>query len=54
MEGSGRTTITVSKETKDRFLKFVGAPKRFPGADEAMQALLDRNKSEDGKEHGTV
>ena len=54
MEGSGRTTITVSRETKDRFLEFIGAPKRFPGADEAMRALLDQYKSEDGKEHGAV
>ena len=54
MEGSGRTTITVSRETKDRFLEFIGAPKRFPGADEAMTALLDKFESEDGKEHGAV
>jgi hypothetical protein len=45
MEGSERTTITVSRKTKDRFLRFIGAPKRFQGADAAMKALLDRYES---------
>lgn len=42
MEGNGRTTITVSRKVKNRFLKFIGAPKRYSSADEALVALLDR------------
>ena len=42
MEGEGRTTITVSRKVKNRFLKFIGAPKKYTSADEALVALLDR------------
>ena len=52
MEGGKRATIMVSRETKTRFLKFIGIPKRFENADEALRVLLDKSKSEDGKEHG--
>jgi len=54
MECEGRTTITVSRAVKDRFLGFIGAPKKFSSADEALIALLDQYESEDGKEHGSV
>lgn len=47
MGGVRRTTITVSRVIKDRFLGYVGAPKRFSSADEALAALLDLA---DGKE----
>ena len=49
MEGEGRTltTITVSRAIKDRFLDFVGAPKRFRNADQAMTALLDNFENKD-------
>jgi len=46
-EQGERTTITVSRSVKDRFLEFVGAPKRYVNADEALVALLD---SFEGKE----
>jgi hypothetical protein len=57
MEGEGRTTttITVSRAIKDRFLDFVGAPKRFKNADLAMTALLDNYENKDrGKLEETV
>ncbi len=58
MEGEGRTTttITVSSAVKDRFLEFVGAPKRFKNADLAMIALLDNYEAKDarGKQEETV
>jgi len=41
MEGEGRTTIGVSREVKARFLRFIGLPKRYPSADEALVALLN-------------
>ena len=41
MNGGAKTTITVSRVVKDRFLAFVGAPKRYPSADEALVALLN-------------
>ncbi len=51
MEGEGRTTttITVSSAVKDRFLEFVGAPKRFKNADLAMTALLDNYENKDSR-----
>jgi predicted metal-dependent hydrolase len=47
MEREGRTTITVSRSIKDRFLEFVGAPKRFGNADEALTTLLDSYETKD-------
>jgi len=47
MEREARTTITVSRSIKDRFLEFVGAPKRFENADEALTALLDNYDGKD-------
>lgn len=42
MGGSDRTTITVSRKVKNRFLRFVGAPKKYDSADEALVALMDK------------
>jgi hypothetical protein len=46
-EREERTTITVSRSIKDRFLEFVGAPKRYDNADEALTTLLDNFESKD-------
>ena len=58
MEGEGQrlTTITVSRAIKARFLEFIGAPKKFKNADQAMTALLDNfeNKDTRGKLEETV
>jgi len=48
-EREERTTITVSRSIKDRFLEFVGAPKRFENADVALTTLLDNFESKDKK-----
>ena len=48
-EREEQTTITVSRSIKNRFLEFVGAPKRFDNADEAMTALLDSYETKDKK-----
>lgn len=49
MEGEGRTTITVSRTIKDRFLEFIGAPKKYKSADHALSALLDNYENKDIK-----
>jgi hypothetical protein len=52
MEREERTTITVSRSIKDRFLEFVGAPKRFGNADEALTTLLDNFEANDKRAKG--
>jgi hypothetical protein len=52
MEREERTTITVSRSIKDRFLEFVGAPKRFENADEALTTLLDNFDANDKRAKG--
>lgn len=42
-----RTTISVSQATKDRFLEFIGAPKRYESADKALSVLLDAFKAKE-------
>lgn len=49
--GGKRTTITVARSVKNRFLrKIIGAPKKFKSADEAMTALMDKYE-EKGLDH---
>lgn len=43
-EEMDQTTITVSRAVKTRFLKFIGIPKKFSNADDALTALLDNYK----------
>jgi len=52
MEREERTTITVSRSIRDRFLEFVGAPKRFENADEALTTLLDNFDANDKRAKG--
>jgi len=52
MEREERTTITVSRSIKDRFLEFVGAPKRFENAGEALTTLLDNFDANDKRAKG--
>ena len=44
-----RTTITMTQATKDRFLEFVGAPKKYESADKALSVLLDAFEARDKK-----